>query len=430
RTITAQLAISLQNLRLLERTQQDAQRLEEQVRVLNAINEVSNTLNQVRDTRELVKQVTKALVDVLQIDHAGIVLINPDRKTGTVAGEYPDKGATGFTLSAEGALWDRLRNKESIVINDVDNAEGLPEGSREALQATGVKSVMFVPLQDIDGSLLGSVGLDIYRPNFPFTPRMAEVAETITSQVAIGLQNINLFSSTQRYAQQLEIIARFNQSIEATSPAREIYLQALKTLGDMVDADHAAIYLYDEDRDHLRTIALLAEGKQSVDMVSGEVYTLDGILGDVWNKGVTVYIEDTRDEQLDFRVDTNIQALMIAPLKVGNKTIGLISLGAYQSYIYQQTDLAVFRQFVNQIGVAIENAEAYAKSERTALSKTLANEISALIQQQVDLNSILQVTMGELGRALHAKRGRIRLGAQAIEASDGKRPSSNGDHAT
>ncbi len=430
RTITAQLAISLQNLRLLERTQKDAQRLEEQVRVLNAINDVSNTLNQVRDTEELVKQVTKALVEVLQIDHAGIVLINPDRKTGTVAGEYPDKGATGFTLSAKGELWDKLRNKESIVINDVDHAEGLPEGSREALQATGVKSVMFVPLQDIDGSLLGSVGLDIYRPKYPFTPRMAEIAETITSQVAIGLQNINLFTSTQRYARQLEIIARFNQSIEATSSAREIYLQALKTLGDMVEANHAAIYLYHEDRDHLHTIALLAEGKQSVDMVSGEIYSLDGILGAVWDKGTTVYIEDMRDEQLDFQVDSEVQALMIAPLKVGNKAIGLVSLGAYESYVYQQTDLAVFRQFVNQIGVAIENAEAYAKSERTALSKTMANEISALIQQQVDLNSILQVTMGELGRALHAKRGRIRLGAQAIDASDGKAPNSNGDNAT
>jgi GAF domain-containing protein len=71
----------------------------------------------------------------------------------------------------------------------------------------------------------------------------------------------------------------------------------------------------------------------------------------------------------------------------------------------------------NQLAVAIANAETYSQSQRLARNKVKANEIIAHLQQQADVTSILQVTAQELGKALGAKRARIRLGLKAPSPS-------------
>ncbi|MFW5772496.1 MAG: hypothetical protein ACOCZH_04150, partial [Phototrophicaceae bacterium] len=47
--------------------------------------------------------------------------------------------------------------------------------------------------------------------------------------------------------------------------------------------------------------------------------------------------------------------------------------------------------------------------ERLAHSRALVNQITGQMQQQQDMASILELTVSELGRALGARRARIRL---------------------
>jgi GAF domain-containing protein len=85
-------------------------------------------------------------------------------------------------------------------------------------------------------------------------------------------------------------------------------------------------------------------------------------------------------------------------------------IGSLQDSAFSATDVAAFRQMTNQLAVAYANAETYSQSQRLARNKVQANEIIAHMQQQADVNAILHVTAQELGKALGAKRARIRLG--------------------
>ena len=71
----------------------------------------------------------------------------------------------------------------------------------------------------------------------------------------------------------------------------------------------------------------------------------------------------------------------------------------------------------SQLAIALENATTYVQSQQLAQNKALANEIALQLQQQVDIDSLLNTTVTELGKALGAKRARIRLGVQQV-ASD------------
>jgi GAF domain-containing protein len=107
-----------------------------------------------------------------------------------------------------------------------------------------------------------------------------------------------------------------------------------------------------------------------------------------------------------------MMSILAAPIFARGIALGVVEIASYTPQLYTETDVLVFRQLVNQIGVALENAETYSQSQRLAKSKALVNDISNQIQKQVELDGILNVTMNELGRALGAKQARIQLGMQ------------------
>jgi GAF domain-containing protein len=103
---------------------------------------------------------------------------------------------------------------------------------------------------------------------------------------------------------------------------------------------------------------------------------------------------------------------MIAALQSHGRTLGVVSVSSSQTYAYGETDFAVFRQMTDQLTVAIENAEAYTQSQRQARNEALVNEIATRLQRQTDIQTMLDITMNELGKALGARRARIRLATQ------------------
>ena len=81
--------------------------------------------------------------------------------------------------------------------------------------------------------------------------------------------------------------------------------------------------------------------------------------------------------------------------------------------MFEQVQPFLFRQMTDQLAVAIENAEAYTQSQRQARNEALVNDIATRLQRQTDVQSMLDITLSEMGKALGARRARIRLATPA-----------------
>ena len=314
------------------------------------------------------------------------------------------------------------RERLPLIINDIDTNPKLEPQSRAALQDLNVKSVMFLPLLDIEGEMIGSVGLDIFHEEFNFDPETANTANAIVSQVAVGLQNIRLLRNAQRYARQMQRIAAFNQTVEATLKMPSIFQNVAETTRDLLDPDYMSVMMYDENREQLRMV-VQDDGQISIDVVSGALVPMeDTVSGRAWNTRDVLYIPDMQAEpDLHHPFREDLRTVLTVPILARGDLKGVVEVSSRQPNLFSDTDIVVFQQMTNQLGVAVENAEAYTQSQRLAENKTLANEISAQIQQQMDIDSILNVTMTELGRALGARHARIRLGQQETDGDDGQK---------
>lgn len=409
-----QMSIVLQSQRLLQETQFSATQLTKEVRVLQVLNQLALTMTSAISAevgeKELLNRGVEALVSLLGIDHCSFVMFDSTKSSGTILSEYPDKGLVGNKINLlEDPLLVNVHNLQPVLFSDVDTDPRLREENRRALRSIGVKSFLIIPVV-VRGNLIGSFGLDMYTER-AFTPDIVTIAQTITAQIGIGLQNIHLLEDAQRRAEQLQQVTALSQRIQAALDVSNILEIMLSQTVQMLPVNRMSIALYDGIRNQLRVAAQYEDGKTLVDIEGGPVIPTTGtLIGQVWQSQEALYIADTAVRpELRQTYQSDIRSLLIVPILARGRILGVINIGSSKQNAYSETDRAVFQQLLNQLAIAIENTYIYTQSQRQAKNESLVNEIAIQFQQQMDIDSMLNITMQELGKALGARRARIRL---------------------
>lgn len=409
--ISEQISIVLQNQRLLRDTQINAHQLGRQVRLLESLNNLAELSNTVQNEDVLLDQAIRIMVNTLDVDHGGIVLLDPQGIMGTVTSEHPNHGTVGLELNmADNPAMGPLREGRPVIISDISTDGALNDSTRESLQNMSATSMMAIPLI-VDDRLMASIGFDIYKGRRQLTKDMAESAVAMCAQVGTGLQKIRLLADTQRRAEQLQRIASFGQSVQTTLDMQSILNIMLTETGKTLDVDQMHITLYERSTRTLDAVAYAHDG--IVAMVTMPLsFMLDSnpLLAQAWTSREFLYVSDLNQQpEVRGELDASLRTVLTAPMRVRGAVQGLVIVGSRKPHAYSETDIAVFQQMMNQLTVALENAEAYAQSQRAAKNEALVNEIAVHLQQQASMEQILRVAVEELGTALGARKARIHL---------------------
>lgn len=414
-----QMSIVLQTLRLLQETQQSAAALSQQVSVLQTLNDLSTVLSMARDESQLLNQSVQALVTALNIDHGQVVMLDTNQTGWVVVTEYPHRGRVGSRITFDQApvsLTPDIESPTPLVINDVATDARVAPGARPMLEAAGVRGLMLLPMF-VRGQFTGGIQLDITREGRSFTRDMVEIAQTILAQLSVGLQNIRLLAEAQRRSEQLQRVNIFGQTLQSTLDLYAILETALTETHRIIPADRMTIALHDPAADLLRTAALYANGENYLTPNNGAPVQLQGsFVGRVWENQQLLHIPDMMREQGVAADDVReLRTLLVMPLTGRDQPLGVVSVGHGQPAIYSDTDIIVFQQMMGLLAAAVENAGIFASSQRQARNEALVNEISTRLQQQVELEDMLHIAVNDLGKALGARKARIRLGTRVTE---------------
>ena len=103
---------------------------------------------------------------------------------------------------------------------------------------------------------------------------------------------------------------------------------------------------------------------------------------------------------------------MALPLKVQERVIGVLDVHSTQEEAFSEEDVGVLQTMADQLATAIANARLFEQVQRRARREQLIREITARIRGTIDVESILQTTVRELGRALGTTHGFVRLGTE------------------
>jgi GAF domain-containing protein len=171
------------------------------------------------------------------------------------------------------------------------------------------------------------------------------------------------------------------------------------------------ITLYDDEAGTLRVVGTNDGGMVQLTLKNGALVSVnETTAGQVWSSGTSVFSVTPATSM------TPGASIMVVPIRTRDHRLGAVTISASGASSYSETDKAIFQQIVNLLAVALENADAYARSQQTARSEALVNEVTVRFQQFSNIDGLVTTAVGELGRAIGARRARLRLIAPEDDA--------------
>lgn len=410
-----QLTIIFENQRLLQNAQSSSAKLEEQVQIQRAINELATFASANQDEKLLLDKGAETLLQTLHVDHVGITTFDEESEVATLISDVPVRKTAIRSIPIEPKLREQLEQGNYITIQNDERIEGLSEKALDSLDEIGVESTILMPLLNLSGQLIGSVGLDKFKGRISLTDEQIRTASLISAQLASQLQNLHLLKDSQHFANQMQQIARFGETIQARLELSEILQTTLHFANRILNIDYINIVLYDEGLQSLVIKAYYREGEEEILPPNQPTIPVENtVIGTVWKNRDPIYVRHMDNSPYTNSFAPFVKTLYAVALISQGVTRGVIEIGKSNTQGIRTLDRSVLIQMANQLAVALENSTTHVQSQRLAQNKILANEIALQLQQQVDMDSLLNTTVTELGKALGAKRARIRLGIQQV----------------
>ena len=224
--------------------------LEARSRVIETSAAVSRRLSTILDPEELTTAVVKQLQSAFNYYHAHIYLFDEAHENLVMAGGTGEAGKTllsqGHKIPAgKGLVGRATTTRASVLVPDVSQDKSwlpnplLPDTKAETAVPIAIGSEVLGVL-DVQHNIIGGLQqLD------------ADVLESIANQVAIALQNAQLYTQVKQKADRETRFSEINRTIQSTTDIETALQVAVRELGRVLEAKQVRVQLHTGQNDRV-----------------------------------------------------------------------------------------------------------------------------------------------------------------------------------
>lgn len=211
----------------------------------------------------------------------------------------------------------------------------------------------------------------------------------------------------------LALLYRVGREISGRLDLDELLPRVLKATVDSAQSKTGSIIIINDAHDILYS-ALMTDGALQPDPDRKLAGTLDtGLAGWVLNNRQPALVPDTTlDERWGRRPDdalTGAKSAIAVPLMGRARVVGVLTLVKTPAQSFSDQDLSLMVAIADQAGVAIENAQLYAESERRAQAMHALAETSQAINSTLKLEMVLHLVAKNARELLNVETAAIAL---------------------
>lgn len=344
RALSHQVSVALENSRLFIEWEQKVREAKQQARNLRTLQNLALTVSSSLDIREIVTKSCQAVVELSGSDHSGLVLFDEQLIEGRVEAEYPDIGAVGLRIPLQGVAKEQelVKNRKPVIVTDVATEESFGP-VRDILLNLGIQSIVIVPVIS-KGRFVGSFSLDAVHRSQKWTQEQVELCEAFAMQVAVAIENAQLFQSLQEASTAV---------LFADDPyqlAQNIVERACRLTG----ADGSAFLSVDETP-YSRVLASEGIGR---DLALIALPRPNGNSKEVARSGKALFVSDLQSDPNNIHPELlkyGVRAVACLPLPLLEKTIGVLWLDFLQAHSFSDTERTALQLYAKQSAIAYNN---------------------------------------------------------------------------
>ncbi|MBU1880167.1 MAG: GAF domain-containing protein, partial [Chloroflexi bacterium] len=278
------------------------------------------------------------------------------------------------------------QERQPIIANDVTQDPHYVQGGVPGVQSEGA-----FPVQRAE-RLFGVLSITSQETH-AFDDEAVRTLTALANQVAVALENAQLFVSSQQRVQELGLLTEISTALNQTLTLEETLNRVLQVLVDMLGEIQCFIALIDEPTDTLRIVAARHMTADRVHEFNQRAVPRDaGSFGMAIQTNTVVEVADTH---ADARVQAGLlhpsdelpnQATSI-PLRTGiGQIIGVLTLG---TLLGDENTRRLVLALADLSAVAIQRARQFDTEQRRRQEATTLRDVSAAITASLDLPTIL-----------------------------------------
>jgi GAF domain-containing protein len=404
-SLANQVANILYNARLLDESRSQIDKIQTAAEIAR---DISSALN----LDELLLKAVELIRERFSFYHASIFLTEPSGKYAIIRESTGEAGAQMKRVGHKLAVGSKSivgfvsGQGEPLVVNDVaKDATHLPNPMLSDTRAEAA-----IPLK-IGDRILGVLDVQSTTP-YSFSPSDINTLQTLADQLAIAVNNTELFAETQEHLSQHRLLHHITTSAASGTTLEEALTSAVEGLQVTLGGDRVSILLSDEERKNLAIKAWVGYSEAASDLI---VPFGSGITGWVAAHRKPLRINDTTQDTRYIQVSSNTRSELALPLIFRKDILGVLNVESEQIGAYNENDEEMLGTLAGSLAAIIANARLVDQIRKQAERERLLHEISSKIRRSTDMQTILSTTIQELRRATGARRTQIELGVSGTE---------------
>lgn len=325
---------------------------------LATINRIGRLINSSLSLKHVFQTAVEAVSGDLNFAYVAAGLVDPDDPTMLVL--YAHTGAhvadvpEGYRQSIDvGIVGEAARDRRPVLVNDVAR-----DPRYLALVAPStIRAELALPIA-VEDRLLGVLNIESERAIG------ADEVESIThvaAQLAVAIENARHFAEERRRRERLALIARVGQLIAARLDPHELFDTTVEEL-HRLGYEHVSLFLLDPD-DPGWLVKRACASRWLGKTAGYRQRIADGVLGVAARDRRPVVVNDVSGERryIPVALDATVRAEVALPIVVGDRLLGVLDIEA--SRRFRAEDVASMQIIVDQLAVAIENAQLFAATQ-------------------------------------------------------------------
>ena len=311
-----------------------------------------------------------------------------DREKGLARGGIKPEAQHTLSLRRDvPAVWKRLEETpagqevESPTLNRIPRWLGLVDDNQ-------VRSWLGLPLfsrrQD---EILGILNVDNYRRD-AYSPEDIQMAFAFATQAAAAIENARLYVEVRRRADHMAVLNSVSDTVSQSLDLETTLTTALDKALEVVGFEAGAISLVEEEAQEL--VIRVHRGWRQRDLASNMRVRLgEGLSGQAVLSGeviVTGSLENETRLAVPQVRDEGVRAMALAPMRARGRVVGVLGVMSDEPRTFAPHSVDVIKSIADQIGVAIDNAQLFARITRRSQQLALLNEVARDVLATLDMS--------------------------------------------
>ena len=390
--IANQVAIAIQNTRLLEETKQNAQSL-------LTLNEIGRTVSELTSLSSLLEGIYEQAKKTISLDafYVGLYEMNSNEIVFPIMYDDGKRYEPSKSPVNEGTSLSHLRQGGQAILINRTAEELAPANSENMLGNTSraSASLMIAPLTT-GNKVIGVISAQSYAVN-AYNERDLNLLTGIANQVAVAIQNTRLLEETQQNASYLATLNELGRVVSELRSLPDLLEMIYEQIKKHLSVDSFYVGLHHPENNSVSYPIVIDEGARY--QTKPDPITPHSFLKHFLDGEPAARILRTEAEVKVIPTDIGMlgnaakksASLLIAPLKVGEQVIGIISVQSYTFNAYTENDLNLLVGIGNQVGVAIQNTRLVEEIKQNAEHLSILNEVGRAVSKIMDLPELLEV---------------------------------------